>query len=1452
MRIYFQVLFILILTTLMGCNPVKTEISDSFLTNIGPSLTQSTLTVSSSEVESDSSIVITLRVKDQNGSPFFYSKTMISFSVSGGTSQGTLGPVSHVGDGVYTASFTGVTPGTPKTVQATINGEELQSPPPSIQVISGNYSLSHSEITVSQNSIQSASTLVVTLTLKDNFSYQILSGGRTVTFSTSGGTSTGTFGPVTDHQDGTYSSVFTGVKAGTPTSIKASINGSFVTSLSPTVTVAHGIPSTLSIVSGSGQSTISGSAITSPLVIAVKDQHLNLVEGAVVHWAVTSGGGSLTNCYSTTDANGLSRCDYITGTVSGVNTISASVNGITSTISFSVTGTAGAAASIAVSSGNLQSGTVGTTLPLPLIVLVKDINNNPVYGEEIEWSTSTGSLSSCSPATNTSGLAQCSFVTGTMAGTNTVSAMIKGSAVTTSFSVTGIAGPVSLSQSTLTMSTSLITSGSTANLFITLKDSYGNQIADNSQAGNISLTLLNSGTSSGTIGSISPISGNAGVYGALLTATTAGTTNTIKASLSSNEITSSNPSFTVNPGTASQLVFNQDPTSVASGETISPSIVVTVKDSHNNIVTGYSDDITLSIDTNPSSGSLSGTLTKTPMNGIATFSDLSIDLSGSGYKLSASSGTLTPATSSSFNISAISVNDSIPFTTSTTPPYTDLYTSSSWSSMEFVDNLVRLRPTVQTDSALITGTLNSGTASGVVIGTLADGLKNGLKLGDGGSCNGSTTNCTRLDSSWTPKWNNLVSYWRFDNNWSDSKGTNNGIAYSSPTFATGAKIGSHSASFSGTPGQYVATGASSSLIEGDSSISVSAWFNTTTLYNNGDNFGGRILTLYRGSASTKFAIGINGTNVSNVMACGDACSLKAQLTNIVMNDGRWHHIAATYNSTTDILTVYFDGVLSANTNVGNISSSSSDAATIGASHGGGQSNFNGKIDDVAIWNTALSASEIYSIYEHQVATYAGEYLSRRMDAKSSSIWMTLSWVTTLPFLKELPDYASGSIQNETSSDYSSLNDNNLMNGIAGLWHFNEASWTDVAGEVKDSSGAGNPGRAKNGATTSAVGRFGRGAFFDGVNDYVDLGTASTFNLAGNQEMTLSFWYRPTIVQYKYILTFMSYSTGWDGFRINTANTSDMGIFVTIFRGGIEQYVSCTGKGATWQHYTLVVDNDEKRLYQDGQLCTNYGTSMPSALIASTSITHKYLGAYLWAGSPGLSAYMDEVAFWHRKLNANEVKQLYQRGASRVKFQVRTCNDDACSGESWQGPDGTSSTYFSELNNNTSPLTTNGTVKPTLPLMTFSNFTSPPSDNQYFQYRLLLESDSATTTLMPEIQSVTVGPIHYDSSSPSIYRNDAIKFSEISSFSESLGANGCPGGIGYNLSLDKTNWKYWNGTAWVPANGTSAQSNSKAVIAANATTFGTQVGKGEVYVKAYLKSNGTQLCELDDISLSGSR
>src|SRR5439155_1193731 len=109
--------------------------------------------------------------------------------------------------------------------------------------------------------------------------------------------------------------------------------------------------------------------------------------------------------------------------------------------------------------------------------------------------------------------------------------------------------------------------------------------------------------------------------------------------------------FNIEPAAANRLVFTGQPTSVTAGATITPAVAVTVQDGLGNTVTGFTGNVTVAIATNPGGGTLAGTATVAATAGVATFSNLSINKTGTGYTLGASSGGLT-GTSAGFNIAS--------------------------------------------------------------------------------------------------------------------------------------------------------------------------------------------------------------------------------------------------------------------------------------------------------------------------------------------------------------------------------------------------------------------------------------------------------------------------------------------------------------------------------------------------------------------------------------------------------------------------------------------------------------------------------------------------------------------------------------------------------------------------------------------------------------------------------
>jgi len=103
-------------------------------------------------------------------------------------------------------------------------------------------------------------------------------------------------------------------------------------------------------------------------------------------------------------------------------------------------------------------------------------------------------------------------------------------------------------------------------------------------------------------------------------------------------------------GAANKLAFGVQPSATAVGATITPAVTVEIQDAVGNRITTATNVVTISIGTNPGSGTLSGTLSKAAVAGVATFNDLKINAAGTGYTLSATATNLTAATCSAFNI----------------------------------------------------------------------------------------------------------------------------------------------------------------------------------------------------------------------------------------------------------------------------------------------------------------------------------------------------------------------------------------------------------------------------------------------------------------------------------------------------------------------------------------------------------------------------------------------------------------------------------------------------------------------------------------------------------------------------------------------------------------------------------------------------------------------------------
>jgi hypothetical protein len=208
--------------------------------------------------------------------------------------------------------------------------------------------------------------------------------------------------------------------------------------------------------------------------------------------------------------------------------------------------------------------------------------------------------------------------------------------------------------------------------------------------------------------------------------------------------------------------------------------------------------------------------------------------------------------------------------------------------------------------------------------------------------------------------NGLVGYWKFDEGSgttaTDSSGNNNtGTLLNGPIWTTG-KVGS-ALSFDGMD-DYVNCG-NVNFAGGD--YSIEGWFKTTGTSDHD------ILAATDPASNNSHGILIEIDSANHKLRflhrspSGTSGGQELYSLNVV-NDGEWHHFVAIKSSSTMYL--YLDGVLQQSTTPsGTLPALDIVLGRLGKTLN--QRYFNGLIDEVAIYNRALSTSEISVIYNAQ-------------------------------------------------------------------------------------------------------------------------------------------------------------------------------------------------------------------------------------------------------------------------------------------------------------------------------------------------------------------------------------------------------------------------------------------------------------------------------------------------------
>ena len=416
----------------------------------------------------------------------------------------------------------------------------------------------------------------------------------------------------------------------------------------------EGVPTSIVTVTGNNQTGTVRSELPDPITVRVLDVQGRPVSGQEVRFTVISGGGSVEPVTITTNADGEATIEWTLGGTAGMQQVRVQATGGAApddlSIMLNATAGASAASTIEMVSGNEQSATAGSAVDDSLIVRTEDTDGNPVAGVTVAWSLAgAGTLSEVSTVTGADGQTGVRWTLGPTAGAQTAvatAAGLGGSPVTfTATATVGSAGRLVVTQQPSASATSGVAFAQQPR--VQMQDVNGNNVTISGRAITAELigpaaTLQGNTTVSTTNGVATftnlAIVGPAGSY----------TINFTGADLVG--VTSSPVQITV--GSPAKLAFTTEPSDVAAGAAITPAIQVTVQDAQGQRVTTATNPVTLSLSTNPGGATLGGVLTTNAVNGVATFSNVTLNRAGSGYVLRAASTGLTGATSTAFDVTS--------------------------------------------------------------------------------------------------------------------------------------------------------------------------------------------------------------------------------------------------------------------------------------------------------------------------------------------------------------------------------------------------------------------------------------------------------------------------------------------------------------------------------------------------------------------------------------------------------------------------------------------------------------------------------------------------------------------------------------------------------------------------------------------------------------------------------
>lgn len=437
-----------------------------------------------------------------------------------------------------------------------------------------------------------------------------------------------------------------------------------------------------------------------------------------------------------------------------------------------------------------------------------------------------------------------------------------------------------------------------------------------------------------------------------------------------------------------------------------------------------------------------------------------------------------------------------------------------------------------------------------------------------------------------------------------------GTGSSAPTWTTSGKF-SNALSFDGS-NDYLQTNLPSGVIDTNTnSFTISAWVN-----------------LKENGYTSDIIVGKSGyhTGILPNQSGGYQCTIinnSNTAFNITTTNGltnQWSHLTCVFDKETMLWKAYLNGKFVNQTTFTGTIRNYSTAFQVGGNTSGQM--INAIVDDVKIYNYALTADEVKQDYNQGASLVAG----------SSN--QTIGGTTT-------------------SLDYCIPGDTSTCSPPIAEWKMDEGIGTTAY----DTSGNSNNARLVNSPSWS-TGKTGKSIRFNGSNSYLSIGTSLSTNL--DNVFTVEAWINPSISRRQ-----MIYSNAYSGTSFNFGMSGNN---LEIFYPGV--YVASIGCSLplnTWTHVTVVRSGTQNtKFYRNGNILTG---GYDNNYTFSNAAAEKAIGRSS-GGSTYFSGMIDQVRIYDYARTSAQIAYDYNRGGPVGWWKLDECQGSVAYDSSGVGNTGT--------------------------------------------------------------------------------------------------------------------------------------------------------------------------------------